>query len=158
MARNGENGRGADCYGKGGDDITLRMPVGTTITDMETGELIADLTEHNQSVKIARGRCGRFRQPALQVQHEPRAAPENGRQARRAPHGARSNSKVLADVGLLGMPNAGKSTFISLGIERAAEDCRLSVHHARAESRRGARGAEPQLRDRGHSRPDRRRG
>ena len=41
LARNGENGRGADCYGKGGDDITLRMPVGTTITDMETGELIA---------------------------------------------------------------------------------------------------------------------
>ena len=37
LARNGENGRGADCYGKGGDDITLRMPVGTTITDMETG-------------------------------------------------------------------------------------------------------------------------
>jgi GTP-binding protein len=48
MARNGENGRGSDCYGKGGDDITLRMPVGTVVTDMDTGELIADLTEHDQ--------------------------------------------------------------------------------------------------------------
>src|SRR6202166_24138 len=70
QARNGENGRGADCYGKGGDDIILRMPVGTIIADTETGELIADLTEHNQSVLIAHG-------------------------------------------GLLGMPNAGKSTFIT---------------------------------------------
>src|SRR5580765_5784104 len=58
LARNGENGRGSDCYGKGGDDITLRMPVGTTITDMETGELIAVLTEHNQSVQIAQGGAG----------------------------------------------------------------------------------------------------
>ena len=69
QARNGENGRGADCYGKGGDDVTLRMPVGTIISDMETGELIADLTEHNQSVHDRPRRRGRPRQPAFQVQY-----------------------------------------------------------------------------------------
>jgi GTP-binding protein len=58
MARNGENGRGSDCYGKGGDDITLRMPVGTVVTDMDTGELIADLTEHDQQVMLAKGGSG----------------------------------------------------------------------------------------------------
>ncbi|HVL75850.1 MAG TPA: GTPase ObgE, partial [Noviherbaspirillum sp.] len=48
-ARNGEHGRGSDCYGKGADDIVLRMPVGTLVSDLDTGELIADLTEHEQT-------------------------------------------------------------------------------------------------------------
>lgn len=48
--RNGENGRGADCYGKGADDIVLRMPVGTLVVDIETGEQVADLTEHGQRI------------------------------------------------------------------------------------------------------------
>src|ERR1700688_1792410 len=55
LARRGENGRGADCYGKGGEDVHLRMPVGTIITDMDSGELIADLTEHHQVVTLALG-------------------------------------------------------------------------------------------------------
>src|SRR5579872_7022000 len=112
LARNGENGRGADCYGKGGDDITLRMPVGTTITDMETGELIADLTEHNQSVQIAQGGAGGLGN--LHFKSSTNRAP---RQKTDGKPGERRmlklELKVLADVGLLGMPNAGKSTFIS---------------------------------------------
>ncbi len=54
-AKDGENGRGADCYGKGADDIHLRMPVGTLIIDRNTDELIADITEHGQEVLLARG-------------------------------------------------------------------------------------------------------
>src|SRR3954465_8829403 len=54
-ARNGENGRGADCYGKGADDVMLRMPVGTLIFDQHTGEMIADLTEHEQTALLAKG-------------------------------------------------------------------------------------------------------
>ena len=112
LARNGENGRGADCYGKGGDDITLRMPVGTTITDMETGELIADLTEHNQSVQIAQGGAGGLGN--LHFKSSTNRAPRqktDGKPGERRM--VRLELKVLADVGLLGMPNAGKSTFIS---------------------------------------------
>src|SRR5690242_10035917 len=58
QARNGENGRGSDCYGKGGDDIVLRMPVSTVITDQDNGELIADRTEHEQTVLVAQGGAG----------------------------------------------------------------------------------------------------
>src|SRR6201747_2707550 len=112
QARNGENGRGSDCYGKGGDDIMLRMPVGTIIADMDTGELIADLTEHGQKVQIAQGGAGgrgnlHFKSTTTRA---PRQKTEGKPGERRM---LRLELKVLADVGLLGMPNAGKSTFIS---------------------------------------------
>ena len=57
-AKKGEHGRGSDCYGKGADDITLRMPVGTLITELETGEPVADLTEHGQVALLAKGGKG----------------------------------------------------------------------------------------------------
>jgi len=112
QARNGENGRGADCYGKGGDDIVLRMPVGTVITDLDTGELIADLTEHEQQVMVAKGGAGGLGN--LHFKSSTNRAP---RQKTDGKPGERRmlklELKVLADVGLLGMPNAGKSTFIA---------------------------------------------
>lgn len=112
LARNGENGRGADCYGKGGDDITLRMPVGTIINDMDTGELIADLTEHDQKVMLAQGGQGGLGNLHFKssTNRAPRQKTEGKAGERRM---LRLELKVLADVGLLGMPNAGKSTFIS---------------------------------------------
>ena len=58
LAERGENGRGADCYGKGGDDIELRMPVGTIISLQETGEVIADLDHDGKRVLIAKGGRG----------------------------------------------------------------------------------------------------
>ena len=58
LARHGENGRGADCYGKGADDVILRMPVGTVITDQDTGELVADLTHDGQTAVLAKGGKG----------------------------------------------------------------------------------------------------
>ncbi|HTJ93390.1 MAG TPA: GTPase ObgE [Pararobbsia sp.] len=112
LARNGENGRGADCYGKGGDDITLRMPVGTIINDMDTGELIADLTEHNQVVTLAEGGQGGLGN--LHFKSSTNRAPRqktDGKPGQRRM--VKLELKVLADVGLLGMPNAGKSTFIA---------------------------------------------
>ncbi|MEK6294552.1 MAG: GTPase ObgE [Paraburkholderia tropica] len=106
LARNGENGRGADCYGKGGDDITLRMPVGTVISDMDTGELIADLTEHDQRVMVAKGGAGGLGN--LHFKSSTNRAP---RQKTDGKPGERRMLKL--ELKVLGMPNAGKSTFIS---------------------------------------------
>jgi GTP-binding protein len=110
-AHHGENGRGADCYGKGGDDLTLRVPVGTVITEDETGTLIADLASDGQRALVAKGGKGGLgnlhfksstnRAPRQTTQGEP------GEEFR-----LHLELRVLADVGLLGMPNAGKSTLI----------------------------------------------
>ncbi|HKB60088.1 MAG TPA: GTPase ObgE [Gallionellaceae bacterium] len=110
-ARNGESGRGSDCYGKGGDDVVLRMPVGTVITDLDTGALIADLAHDGEKALIAKGGQGGLGN--LHFKSSTNRAP---RQCTPGEPGERRNLqlelKVLADVGLLGMPNAGKSTFI----------------------------------------------
>ena len=58
FAKNGENGRGSDCYGAAGNDIELRMPVGTLVTDADTGELVADLTRHGERYLLAKGGKG----------------------------------------------------------------------------------------------------
>ncbi|MCP1290960.1 MULTISPECIES: GTPase ObgE [Chromobacterium] len=111
LAEHGERGRGADCYGKGGDDIDLKMPVGTVITDHDTGELVADLTHHGQRIMIARGGKG-----GLGNIHFKSSTNRAPRQCTPGEQGEQRTLKlelkVLADVGLLGMPNAGKSTFI----------------------------------------------
>lgn len=111
-AKDGEHGRGSDCYGKGADDVTLRMPVGTLISDLNTGELIADLTEHGQTVLLAKGGEGGWGNIHFKTStnRAPRQRTEGKEGERRE---LRLELKVLADVGLLGMPNAGKSTFIT---------------------------------------------
>lgn len=111
-AGNGENGRGSDCYGKGADDVFLRMPVGTLIIDQNDGELIADLTEHGQQVLIAKGGEGGWGNIHFKssTNRAPRQKTEGKEGERRE---LRLELKVLADIGLLGMPNAGKSTFIT---------------------------------------------
>lgn len=111
-ARDGENGRGADCYGKGADDILLRMPVGTLIIDRNTDELIADLTEHEQQVVLVKGGEGGWGN--IHFKSSTNRAPRqrgDGKEGERRE--LRLELKVLADVGLLGLPNAGKSTFIT---------------------------------------------
>lgn len=110
-AQRGENGRGSDCYGKGGDDMTLRFPVGTVIADLNTGEVIADLDHDGATALIARGGKG-----GLGNLHFKSSTNRTPRQCTPGEEGERRELrlelKVLADVGLLGMPNAGKSTFI----------------------------------------------
>src|SRR6195952_4398225 len=111
-AKKGEPGRGADCYGKGADDIHLRMPVGTLIVDNASGEILADLTEHGQREILARGGEGSWGN--IHFKSSTNRAPRqhgNGKEGERRE--LRLELKVLADVGLLGMPNAGKSTFIT---------------------------------------------
>jgi GTPase len=111
-ARDGENGRGSDCYGKGADDIFLRMPVGTLIVDQNNGEVVADLTEHGQEVQLAKGGEGGWGNIHFKTStnRAPRQRTDGKPGERRE---LRLELKVLADIGLLGMPNAGKSTFIS---------------------------------------------
>jgi GTP-binding protein len=110
-AKNGESGRGSDCYGKGADDIMLRMPVGTVITDINSGEVIADLTHDGEKVLLAQGGIG-----GLGNIHFKSSTNRAPRQCTAGTEGEtrelQLELKVLADVGLLGMPNAGKSTFI----------------------------------------------
>jgi GTPase len=110
-AKGGDNGRGADCNGAGADDVTLRVPVGTTIRDLATDEVIADLTYHKQRVMVAEG--GRGGLGNINFKTSTNRAP---RQFTKGSEGESKDLhfelKVLADVGLLGMPNAGKSTFI----------------------------------------------
>jgi GTP-binding protein len=110
-AKRGENGRGADQYGKGAEDIVLRVPVGTVVTDADTGERIADLAAHGQQAVVARGGKGGLGNLHFKssVNRAPRQCTPGEEGAKRRLH---LELKVLADVGLLGMPNAGKSTFI----------------------------------------------
>jgi GTP-binding protein len=109
-AKDGEPGRGADKYGRGAEDVELRMPVGTLVRD-EHGELLADLTAHGQRALLARGGQG-----GLGNLHFKSSVNRAPRQFTRGEPGESRNLslelRVLADVGLLGLPNAGKSTFI----------------------------------------------
>ena len=111
-AKNGEKGHGSDRYGKGADDIELKMPIGTQIKDADTGEVLGDLTRHGQKICLAKGGKGGLGNIHFKssVNRSPKQATpgEEGEQRRLF-----LELKVLADVGLLGMPNAGKSTLIS---------------------------------------------
>jgi GTP-binding protein len=111
-ARNGEPGRGADQFGAAGDDVVLRMPVGTIVTDLDRNEVIAELLSPGQRVLLAKGGDGGFGN--LHFKSSTNRAPRQKTpgwpgESRRL----RLELRVLADVGLLGMPNAGKSTLIA---------------------------------------------
>ena len=112
VAPSGEHGMGSDCYGRAGKDIILRMSVGTIITDEKSGEVIADLSENGKKALVAAGGKGglgnlHFKSPTNRAPRQFTLG-EPG-QAR----SLKLELKVLADVGLLGYPNAGKSTFIT---------------------------------------------
>jgi GTPase len=110
-AKRGEHGRGADKYGRGAEDIVLRMPVGTMITDAETGELVADLAAHGHKALLAQGGKGGLGN--LHFKSSTNRAPRQSTPGERGvQRRLRLELRVLADVGLLGLPNAGKSTLI----------------------------------------------
>ncbi len=111
-AKRGQHGMGSDMFGAAGDDITLKMPVGTLICDAETGEVLYELLQPGEVLTIAKGGEGGYGN--LRFKSAINRAP---RQKTPGQPGERKSLKlelkVLADVGLLGMPNAGKSTFIA---------------------------------------------
>ncbi|MFO0695563.1 MAG: GTPase ObgE [Polyangiales bacterium] len=111
-AENGEHGRGKDCYGKAGRGITVPVPVGTQVFDQETGELIVDLDVNGKSFVVAHGgRGGRGNMHfATPFDRAPRRAEPGTPGEQRV---LRLELKLLADVGVVGFPNVGKSTFIS---------------------------------------------
>ncbi len=110
-AQRGENGRGSDCTGAKGEDMVLPVPVGTTVIDAGTQEIIGDLTEAGQRLLVAQGGfhgLGNTRFKSS-VNRAPRQTTQGSLGELRD---LKLELKVLADVGLLGLPNAGKSTFI----------------------------------------------
>jgi GTP-binding protein len=111
-ARNGEQGQGSDKYGAGADDVILRMPVGTLVMDAETQETLFDLSEDGKRVLLAKGGRGGLGNLHFKssINRAPRqCTPGEPGESRRL----KLELKVLADVGLLGKPNAGKSTLVA---------------------------------------------
>jgi GTPase len=110
-AQRGENGMGSQRYGKGGEDLSITVPVGTVIVNVETDEVIGDLTRHGQRLLVAKGGKGGLGNMHFKssVNRAPRKALPGLPGEERT---LKLELKLLADVGLLGFPNAGKSTFI----------------------------------------------
>ena len=111
QAESGKAGAGRNCTGKSGEDLTLKVPVGTTIIDEDTQEVLGDLLEHGEKLKVAQGGwhgLGNTRFKSSTNRAPRQTSPGSEGEVRNL----RLELKVLADVGLLGLPNAGKSTFI----------------------------------------------
>ena len=111
-AKRGQHGMGSDMFGAMGDDVTLKMPVGTIITDAETGEVLYELLQPGEVLMIAKGGDGGFGNMRFKsaINRAPRQKTPGWPGEKKE---LKLELKVLADVGLLGMPNAGKSTLIA---------------------------------------------
>jgi GTP-binding protein len=111
-AGRGEHGQGKNMHGKSGEDLVLKIPLGTLVKDADNGEVLADLTEHGQKVVVARGgRGGRGNARFISNANKAPTLSENGEPG--IERWLVLELKLLADVGLVGFPNVGKSTIIS---------------------------------------------
>jgi GTP-binding protein len=111
QAQNGESGKGKNCTGRSGEDLVLSVPVGTTVLDQDSGEILGDLSRVGQRLTVARGGfhgLGNTRFKSSTNRAPRQTSPGSPGEFRTL----RLELKVLADVGLLGLPNAGKSTLI----------------------------------------------
>jgi GTP-binding protein len=110
-APRGQGGMGSQMYGKGGEDVEVRVPVGTMVTNVDTDEMIGDLTAHGQRLKVAQG--GRGGLGNIHFKSSVNRAPRKSTPGTQGEvRDLKLELRLLADVGLLGFPNAGKSTFI----------------------------------------------
>ncbi len=111
--KKGENGRGKNQHGKGAEPIIIKVPQGTVVTDLETGLIIADLSKKDQQEIIAKGGRGGRGNTAFKTQANP--APDYSENGEEGEHKTlKVEVKMLADVGLVGLPSVGKSTIISM--------------------------------------------
>ncbi|WBF65442.1 MAG: GTPase ObgE [Candidatus Kinetoplastibacterium crithidii] len=111
-AKNGENGRGSDKYGAAAEDIFIKVPVGTLIKNANTNELLADLNKHGDIITLAKG--GRGGLGNLHFKSSVNRAPRQFTLGEKGEnYKIQLELRILADVGLLGLPNSGKSTLIS---------------------------------------------
>lgn len=110
-AASGEGGSGNDCFGRGGDDLYIPVPIGTTVRDSETGELLGDLVHEGDVLPVAKGGKGGWGNQRFKSSTN-RAPRQFGPGLPGEKRLLELELKVIADVGLLGLPNAGKSTLI----------------------------------------------
>ncbi len=123
--KKGENGKGKNQHGKNADDVVIKVPVGTVVTDMDTGLIICDLKKHNDEFIVCKGGRGGRGNTAFKTQTN--TAPdfsENGEPGEERE--LKVEVKLLADVGLVGLPSVGKSTFISM-VSRAKP--KIAAYH-----------------------------
>ena len=149
VAERGEHGMGANKSGRSGADIIMPVPPGTILRDTATGEIVAEILEDGQEVVIAPGgRGGKgnafFATPTHQSPREWQPGEEGVIRT------LEMELKLIADVGLVGQPNAGKSTLLSGDLRGAPQDRRLSIHDASAQPRRRPVVRSPDVRGRGH--------
>ena len=135
-AENGQGGAGRNRTGRSGEDLVIEVPLGTRVTEGETGEILGEILSDGERMLVAAGGHGgkgntRFKSSVNQA---PRKFTTGTPGEKRV---LSLELTVLADVGLLGLPNAGKSTLITAVSARATKDCRLSVHHVVSEPGRG---------------------
>ena len=112
-AERGQHGSGSNKHGKAGEDLVIKVPVGTVVKDAETGEIIADLTKDGQEVVVAKGGKGGKGNAAFKTSTN--QAPDYAEEGEKGEERwIELELKLLADVGIIGFPNAGKSTLISV--------------------------------------------